>query len=356
MKAAAQRPGLLVDTTAPTLTVAPSPAGAWHRTAPALDVTAEDAGGRTPSVLVQLHGGDWQPYLGGPLPGLTDQPAVVSVRAEDSVGNHSPVRTLTLGLDSTPPTGSATLDPVARTVEVSSADSSSGVAKVEYSLDGSTWTPYSSPVAVGAEAGTFRYRITDGAGNQTVGEIEVPGTGRTLSASAPRIAGAARVGATLTAVPGKWTPASVDLTYQWLRSGSPIPGATSATYDVVHADHGQRLAVAVRGTKAGYSALTVTSSQTAPVAVGRFSTDVPTIDGLAEVGHRLSAVVEGWDPAPERLTYQWSRAGVDLEGATGSTYVVQAADRGARITVTVTGSSDGFEDAVRRSKGTARVR
>ncbi|WP_403025721.1 leucine-rich repeat protein [Salinibacterium sp. GXW1014] len=81
----------------------------------------------------------------------------------------------------------------------------------------------------------------------------------TLSAVTPT------VGDTLTATPGNWSP-GVTLTYQWLRNGTEIAGAESATYTAVEMDKGKTLAVAVTGTKLGYLSVTKTSAPTAAVA------------------------------------------------------------------------------------------
>ncbi|MFJ8198259.1 OmpL47-type beta-barrel domain-containing protein, partial [Streptomyces sp. NPDC096152] len=52
------------------------------------------------------------------------------------------------------------------TVTVTASDSGSGVAGIEYSLDGGPYLPYSAPVAVNrAGSHTFLYRATDKAGN-----------------------------------------------------------------------------------------------------------------------------------------------------------------------------------------------
>lgn len=61
-----------------------------------------------------------------------------------------------------------------RTVEVVATDAVSGVASVEYSLDGTTWAAYDAPVAVGDEAVTFAYRAADLAGNVTTQSVDVP--------------------------------------------------------------------------------------------------------------------------------------------------------------------------------------
>lgn len=45
------------------------------------------------------------------------------------------------------------------------------------------------------------------------------------------------------------------------------------------------------------------------------------------------------------LTYQWLRDGEQIEGATGATYLVTAADAGARISVVVTANAPGYESA-----------
>lgn len=89
-----------------------------------------------------------------------------------------------------------------------------------------------------------------------------------LTAATPKISGTARVGHTLTAKPGRWRPHGVTFSYQWLRAGTPIAGATGAHYRVVDADAGSPLTVSVTGSKSGYASATVVSAPTAEV-IGR---------------------------------------------------------------------------------------
>ncbi len=62
---------------------------------------------------------------------------------------------------------------------------------------------------------------------------------------APRLVGAPRVGSTLTARHGHWTPRPTSYSYVWFRNGQVIPGATSSTHRLVRADLGKRIKVRV---------------------------------------------------------------------------------------------------------------
>ena len=61
----------------------------------------------------------------------------------------------------------------------------------------------------------------------------------------PTISGIRRVGHQLTAHTGTVTPSTATATYQWLRSGHPIAGATERTYLLRSADVGRRLSVRI---------------------------------------------------------------------------------------------------------------
>jgi hypothetical protein len=74
----------------------------------------------------------------------------------------------------------------------------------------------------------------------------------------PAIGGAPAVGSTLTADPGEWD-SGMSFSYQWLRDGQPIAGATGSTYATVTADVDHAITVAVTGAKLGYETTTRTS-------------------------------------------------------------------------------------------------
>ncbi|MFJ5895408.1 OmpL47-type beta-barrel domain-containing protein, partial [Streptomyces sp. NPDC093064] len=105
----------------------------------------------------------------------------LSYRATDKAGNTSAVKSVQFTVvaaqpeDKTPPETSATVSGTkdasgnyvgSATVTVSASDTESGVAKIEYSLDGAAYATYSAPVQVSAVgAHTLSYRATDKAGN-----------------------------------------------------------------------------------------------------------------------------------------------------------------------------------------------
>ncbi|WP_375383691.1 LamG-like jellyroll fold domain-containing protein [uncultured Microbacterium sp.] len=70
------------------------------------------------------------------------------------------------------------------------------------------------------------------------------------SVAPPVVSGVALVGKQLTADPGKWDASGATFTYQWLRDGAAIAGATSAKYTTVKADGGKSLSVKVTATAA----------------------------------------------------------------------------------------------------------
>ncbi|KQQ21853.1 hypothetical protein ASF48_00960 [Rathayibacter sp. Leaf299] len=193
-----------------------------------------------------------------------------------------------------------------------------------------------------------------GTGSASSATVRLAPTAR-LTSVTPTITGTARVGSTLTAAPGAWGPAPVTYAYQWRADGSPLSGATAATYRPSSATLGTVITVTVTGTKTGYAAASRTSAATAAVASGTLTTATPAVTGTARVGSVLTAVPGAWGPAPVSFTYQWKAGGTVLSGATGSTYTPSSATVGKTISVTVTGAKPGFTTAVRSSNATAAV-
>jgi hypothetical protein len=78
----------------------------------------------------------------------------------------------------------------------------------------------------------------------------------------PTISGNARVGATLTAKAGSWSPVPTKYYYQWLRAGVAIAGATKSTYKLTAADKGFNISVSVKVARSGYATTAKKSATT----------------------------------------------------------------------------------------------
>lgn len=87
-----------------------------------------------------------------------------------------------------------------------------------------------------------------------------------------------------------------------------------------------------------------------------FAAATPRITGTAIVGHTLTVQRGTWTPTPSRLGYQWLRNGRAITGATHTTYRLPAADRGARISVKVSGAKVGYTTKSVASSPTAPVK
>jgi hypothetical protein len=72
------------------------------------------------------------------------------------------------------------------------------------------------------------------------------------------------------------------------------------------------------------------------------NTAAPSISGTAELGGTLTCDPGSWSASPTGFTYQWYRDGAPIAGATGQTYVVQAADQGHSLScVVIAANADG---------------
>ncbi|MGH3762478.1 OmpL47-type beta-barrel domain-containing protein [Actinophytocola sp.] len=143
-------------------------------------VTATDEGSGVASVEYEVDDTGFQPYT-EPVTVSTPGDHAVQYRATDAAGNVSETGSVPFrvveggGEDTTPPTVTAEVSGEqdgdgnyvdTATVTLSATDSGSGVASVEYSLDGAAFVPYTEPVVVN-EPGPhmLHYRATDVAGN-----------------------------------------------------------------------------------------------------------------------------------------------------------------------------------------------
>ncbi len=126
------------------------------------------------------------------------------------------------------------------------------------------------------------------------------------------------------------------ISYQWQAGGSDISGATSSTYTLTEAEVGKTVTVVASYTDGHSTAEHVTSTTTgAIVNVNDAPTGNVTIDGTATQGQTLTADSSTLADSDGlgAISYQWLADGVNITGATGSTLLLGAGQRGKVITV-----------------------
>jgi hypothetical protein len=139
-----------------------------------------------------------------------------------------------------------------------------------------------------------------------------------------------------TATFGVVTTGSEPLSYQWQKNGINITDATSETYSIIPllSDNGSTFRVNVKNTMgsvmSNIATLTVTLSPIAP------SIETQPSNQMVRTGHAatFNVVANGTGP----LIYQWQKDGVDITGATSSSYTTPTtnlSDNGSTFRVNV---------------------
>jgi hypothetical protein len=155
------------------------------------------------------------------------------------------------------------------------------------------------------------------------------------------VVGALVTGAKLKAVRGA-VPARASVKYQWLRNGKAIKGAKHKTYRVTAADANKKLAVRIQVKARGKSKITQTSlGRVVSKSAKAVKVRKVAIRGRAAIGATLKARTGKWSPKGTKLSYQWTRDGWNIPGATQRSYKVKARDAGARIGLVVVGKARG---------------
>lgn len=110
---------------------------------------------------------------------------------------------------------------------------------------------------LGSKSGYYSYPETKYAG-VIVRKVE--------NLTVPTVEGDAVVGGVLTGRPGTWVPEQESeyfrLSFQWLRDGATIPGATTLSYPLGAADSGRQISLRVTGDGYGYFRQTLVSTST----------------------------------------------------------------------------------------------
>ncbi len=197
---------------------------------------------------------------------------------------------------------------------------------------------FGKKISVRATASRYGYRSV----TKTSKKTKKVGLG-TMKPWTPNLGSAPRIDWSVDVTAGFHSPQDAKKTYQWLRDGKKIKGATKRSYTPVAADVGRKLSVTVTGTRKGYKKSTVTTKpkKVAPGELWGIQVWVDSDPGWIKAGDTVTARPGEWSPTPT-FSYQWLRDSKAISGATAETYRLTEADGGTQISVRVTGSRAGY--------------
>lgn len=179
----------------------------------------------------------------------------------------------------------------------------------------------------------------------------VEASGAPYNTTAPAITGQPYLGSTITCSQGIWSGNPTSYSYQWLRAGVAISGATTNSYTTSAADDAKAVSCRVTAVNAIASISVVSNSVViSPPPVPAVITP-PAITGEARVKQILTVNTGTWSGNPVSYTNQWLLDGEPISGATGSTFKLTQANVGSMVSCAVTatnitGSTTGNSDAV----------
>ena len=171
----------VVDTTAPVTSATVSPAApdglnGWYVSNPLITLSAQDTASAVTSTEYAIDAGSWTPYA---APFHLCSAAIpcgkhpVGYRSTDAAGNVEVAKSLSLWVDLTNPTSSASISPAERngwyaspTVTLTGQDGAgSGIDHISYRVDGGPWKIYASPLGGFSTGNHFvQFQATDVAG------------------------------------------------------------------------------------------------------------------------------------------------------------------------------------------------
>jgi len=175
--------------------------------------------------------------------------------------------------------------------------------------------------------------------------------------TAPLLSGTGGVGSVLTITDPVWALGGVinplvTNSYQWMRDGVPIPGATAASYTPVLADAGSQVSARVIGSLFGIVPLaTFTSALPIPLPGGGGGGEtpdplallaLPTLTGIPGVGQVIGLTSIEWSLPGVITSVQWLSNGVLIPDATGLSFIPGADLAGTELSALITGTLAGL--------------
>jgi hypothetical protein len=267
---------------------------------------------------------------------------VVVNDGSESVTSSTAILTVT----SAPVAPSITTQPANKTVTAAQTATFSitatGTAPLSYqwkkngaAISGATSASYTTPATVASDNDaqftvTVTNSVSNVASNAATLIVDVPPAITTQPAN--RAVNAGQAATFSVAATGTGT-----LSYQWKRGGTPISGATSASFTTpatAASDNGAQFTVTVTDSVSNVTSNAATLSVNVPPSISAAPSS-QTVNAGQKGTFSVTATGTG------TLTYQWKKSGATINGATSAFYTTPAAvasDSGSQFTVTVTNS------------------
>ncbi len=199
-------------------------------------------------------------------------------------------------------------------------------------ISGATSPSYTTPAAASADSGAqYTVTVSNSVGsltsNPAVLTVLAPPSITSQPASLTILAGQ-------TATFSVTAAGAAPLSYQWKKNGTPISGATSATYTTPPAaasDNGAQFTVVVSNSADSVTSSAATLDVNTPPSISSQPASKTVVAGQTAT---FSVTAAGTAP----LSYQWKKNGTPISGATSATYTTPpaaASDNGAQFTVTI---------------------
>ncbi len=178
-------------------------------------------------------------------------------------------------------------------------------------IDRQTGASLTLPDIAGTDAGVYSVVIRNSAGLTESAGVTVSVVQSVSIASQPEAATVVQGGSTLFQVAATGTE---PISYQWSKDDAAIADATNSTLTLtsIEAVNSGEYKVTVSNAAGSVTSDTVTLSVESPPVMTELTESLSAVEGESV---ELSVTAVGTVP----ITYQWSKGGVVLEGATGST-------------------------------------
>jgi len=205
-------------------------------------------------------------------------------------------------------------------------------------IAGATSSSYTTPPTTTADNGSqFVVIVSDNAGSVTSNPATLAVTTADVAPSFISQPVSQTITAGQSATFSATASGTAPLNYQWSKNGTAISGATSSTYTTpaeTASDNGAQFTVTVSNLAGQVTSATATLTVNAAPTAPSIATQPSSQTIVAGQSATFSATASGTAP----LSYQWSKNGTAISGATSSTYTTPAettSDNGAQFTVTV---------------------